>query len=1053
MIRINFKFIRGRFFQFLFINLITIVIAYTQQSRLNNVIPPSPNASSLGKFVDFPVDYYSGLPQIDIPIYTVKSHDLQVPISLRYHASGIKVNEMSSWVGSGWALNCGGLITRSIRGLDDFRTNGFLISTIPMPTTVGVNCYENGIDYFSILKSINDGVWDAEPDLFYFNVNGIAGKFLFKDDGTIVTIPDQKIKITPPSFSSPGGEWVITTPDGVKYYLGGSGFTESSSQSISSWYLKRIVSPFRNEIKFYYSTPVIIQYPITRSFIRYECAFDKGGCCSSLDFLTQFNELGEQLYLEKIAFDGGEVKFNSIVNGCPITGNPLGSSKRLATVLVKDLNSNSIVREFELKYSKSQNKVNFTGISNECYPHSFRIWLHEIHEKVATGTPRKHEFFYNDGNLPPQGSLLQDHWGYYNGENPTPPASGFDTYKNYLPRQIINAARCGSYLNFYGELDCCQILIDPYDRELLGNRNMNFSEEHMKIGLINKIRYPTKGYTTFTFEKHSYYETDGGIVVNPILKQGAGLRIKEIHNYENNSTLPASSKYISYGRGLAMSPIVNAIQAPGPNGRSYFLRFAQSAIPLGSSRAGGYVGYDDVVLKNEQSGANGKTVFRYTNRPDNINTYIFVGQGFAPFAPNTSYNHLNGEILSKVDYVTIAGTFYPISEINNEFETTYISVKGLKVINGGADLNLPSTIDKCGADGLKILPYYTTSGIHQLVKTEKKSYDYSLSLAAPKIIATKTEFRFENPDHKNLTKIIKLEGDGSLTVTKNLYALDYGVMNPLLQAVIDQMKSDDIYMHNAIVEQQVWKGATENDPNAKLMGGYLNIFKDFDLTIETKIALEKVVSFNTNIPVLGINSFASSFPTDSRFEVETTMILDERGNLVQQKDKAGIATSFIYDYNNKEYLMAKAINSEKDQFFYTGFETFASASTDVSKTGYKSFFGIYTITGTLLRGGNYTKCWWEHINGVWVRKIGQLVHDGSSNINIGTAGVKMDDIRIYPPSAQVVSFTHDPLKGVSSTMDENGIVTYSEYDSYGRSTSMNDDEKKVVKRYYYNYKN
>ena len=37
--------------------------------QLKYVIPPSPDASSLGKFADWPTNLYTGLPNIDIPIY------------------------------------------------------------------------------------------------------------------------------------------------------------------------------------------------------------------------------------------------------------------------------------------------------------------------------------------------------------------------------------------------------------------------------------------------------------------------------------------------------------------------------------------------------------------------------------------------------------------------------------------------------------------------------------------------------------------------------------------------------------------------------------------------------------------------------------------------------------------------------------------------------------------------------------------------------------------------------------------------------------------------
>src|SRR6185369_3569598 len=74
-------------------------------NTIGHVSIASPTAASLGKYGDIPVSYNTGLPQVSLPIYTVESGSLRLPISLSYHASGLKVQETSSWVGAGWSLN------------------------------------------------------------------------------------------------------------------------------------------------------------------------------------------------------------------------------------------------------------------------------------------------------------------------------------------------------------------------------------------------------------------------------------------------------------------------------------------------------------------------------------------------------------------------------------------------------------------------------------------------------------------------------------------------------------------------------------------------------------------------------------------------------------------------------------------------------------------------------------------------------------------------------------------------------------------------------------
>ena len=87
--------------------------------REASVIPPSPNATAFNQFIDLPVGHYTGIPNISVPIYQISMPQLSLPISLNYHAGGMKVGERSSWVGAGWSLNAGGSINRTVRGLPD----------------------------------------------------------------------------------------------------------------------------------------------------------------------------------------------------------------------------------------------------------------------------------------------------------------------------------------------------------------------------------------------------------------------------------------------------------------------------------------------------------------------------------------------------------------------------------------------------------------------------------------------------------------------------------------------------------------------------------------------------------------------------------------------------------------------------------------------------------------------------------------------------------------------------------------------------------------------
>ena len=82
--------------------------------------PKSPTAYSFAKYVDYPVSYYTGVPNISIPLYEISVGGLNIPISLSYHASGITASQEATRVGLGWSLNAGGMISRTVKCGDDF---------------------------------------------------------------------------------------------------------------------------------------------------------------------------------------------------------------------------------------------------------------------------------------------------------------------------------------------------------------------------------------------------------------------------------------------------------------------------------------------------------------------------------------------------------------------------------------------------------------------------------------------------------------------------------------------------------------------------------------------------------------------------------------------------------------------------------------------------------------------------------------------------------------------------------------------------------------------
>ena len=141
------------------------IVSQAVNLEIGDVQMPSPNAAAMMKYVDIPVNTFTGIPNISIPIVSFSEGSLSESINLTYHASGFKVNENASWVGQGWNLSGGGMISRSIVGRADDHASGvgYIVGAF--------------LDSTYSFHALYDG-FDTEPDLFYFNFYVLVFEFL-----------------------------------------------------------------------------------------------------------------------------------------------------------------------------------------------------------------------------------------------------------------------------------------------------------------------------------------------------------------------------------------------------------------------------------------------------------------------------------------------------------------------------------------------------------------------------------------------------------------------------------------------------------------------------------------------------------------------------------------------------------------------------------------------------------------------------------------------------------------------------------------------------------
>jgi Salmonella virulence plasmid 65kDa B protein len=472
-----------------------------QLARIKSVIPPSPNAASLGKYADFPVNLYNGIPSISIPVYELKGRSISVPISLSYHASGIKVGEVASWVGLGWSLNAGGVITRSVKGLpDESPTIGFFDTRTHYTKPDEINFDPSNPNTWKVdIRESAKGTIDFEPDIYMFNAMGRSFKLLFKADGSIQTIPYSDIKVSVNlKINTMNQTWTVLLEDGTKLVFGGSKYVEISDGAdldvtpfVSSWYLQSMTSSIGEVITFSYNTNTIKNDDgISESdYIRYLEDCNGNGMLKITDSplikTKDKHRYISMLQLSNISSENGKVDF--------ITEQTerldLASGYALKTIVVTPNGTIQPVAQYQLNYSYSD--AIYGDEFNPTNDNTFRKRLKLISFQSTYGNSsivgQQWSFTYNAQNLPSRRSYAHDYWSYFNGatNNKTllPPAY----YPPPLPYQSAsNIADFGFF---------------P-DKHIIANREPN--ETFMQAEMLNQIKFPTGGYTKFNYEPNNY---------------------------------------------------------------------------------------------------------------------------------------------------------------------------------------------------------------------------------------------------------------------------------------------------------------------------------------------------------------------------------------------------------------------------------------------------------------------------------------------------------------------------------------------------------------------
>jgi hypothetical protein len=478
--------------QFLDYTLVLILFSLTAVGQVNTLttgdddpemlqsmrikVPGSPDAARLGTYGEFQMTQSTGIPSVNMPIVSIEAGGITIPVSLNYSSSGLKVDELPSWVGMGWSLTAGGVITRTVKGQCDDMVDGFFTYRKAVPDA---GIYTHKLDpqeaesvrfaTYSEIQDIYEGRYDYEPDLFSFNFGDRSGSFILGHEGAGTTtqkvlahVLDYKgLKIEPKLETDNTialypviREWNITDENGLVYKFRDIETTvirigtESRDKYISSWYLTSIYNPLtETTANFTYATGPY-QYNYEENYDnswKYTRAEGENVWYETEGVqTTQYLTHSDLKFISQITLKNFSLSFSGMAS--------LEYPKKLETIVWSNGTSS---KTFNLGYDyfTPSNRVKLVSLT-EYHP----------------SNPKVHSFEYYPGSVPSRENKSQDSWGYFNGASNS--------------SLIPTISYAGENFGFGA------------------NRTPSFS--HMQVGMLSKIIYPTKGSSAFGYEQNTW---------------------------------------------------------------------------------------------------------------------------------------------------------------------------------------------------------------------------------------------------------------------------------------------------------------------------------------------------------------------------------------------------------------------------------------------------------------------------------------------------------------------------------------------------------------------
>lgn len=970
--------------------------AYSQSEAFSpTVIPPA--TAEIIKFIDHPVDLAYGLASVEIPLYVIKQGDIEIPLSIKYHGAGLKVNELNNRIGSGWSLDFGPSLGRKINNMPDdycYMRNG------------GWKKYRDRLTY---LRYLAEGVEDEYPDVYYYKLLSNSGKFVFNrgsssdyKDPVIETIPFEPVKVTTANNNTDLSAFNIWDDKGYFYRFGvslkGSGiyaYDRNASSFCTSWKIMEVVSPDKADtVSFGYTKEdyniylpsiddyVTVEdiYKATPGYIDMDRAVKYYGIqYLKFPFMTERTGASRVRVSNILEDEKNEVSCYSPPEYATPSANTLSHERYLTSVesrtvrvdifkaagsvtnhiekiTVTDKATNKVIKTIEFTHSAfnppaenpySKKKLDEIRIYGE---------NHRLDQTYSFD-------YYNPQGVPAANCRGVDHWGYYTGINPS----------TAVPLQ---------------EIDCLYYHEDggwagSDTRHLQIGSAGKSPNDCSQYGLLKSVTFPTGRKSTFHYEQNRRKDYDGAV------KLTGGNRIGKIEEFDpvSGATVTRTFKYglnedgggyisrevtlddymyeyLNYGYPGDMESYTLAditrirIYTPTPLNNLFF-------------QNGAVVCYDYVT---EYVDGKGKTEYVYDVGGGSSSSRI---PGTTLVADIES-GWMRGKLLQKTEYKYNPKTsdYCPIRMETNEYAFYKNKSIPFGMCYAAARSRYPDFPDNVLKSEGYVLPgeyglsyhasYSISTGCNRLTKQTIRTFDEN------KTSTKSIVYVYGNPDHMYPTRET-VQADPHPVVTDYKYPQDLTFADSREEAGRTGLINNNILSTVLLAEKSVsgktWFTKTK----------YLNTDSN---------PIPRAVSISEGP---GLNRLRMKQRVDK---------FDVMGNPVQITDNEKTSV-YLWGYGGRR-LIAEIRNA-----------TYAEVSASLGQP----------VINRMLTG----------------------LFPGVSDL------LSLNDLRTRLPDALVTTLEYKPSVGISRITDPRGKCTNYEYDHAGRLSKVLDHENNILEEYQYNY--